>query len=242
MATTPRTRIGLVVPANSRTDHEYWQLAPLHVTLLITRTWMPGQMLKTVGVLRELAESPDVEEAARRLAMGAPSAAIFADTSITFGGGIAGSEAMVDRMRRHLRCPVTTTSLSVRNALRSLGAKSVGVIAPYTREVNRRLCDFLIECGFRVTALEELSVGASDEMAQVNPDVLVAAGRRASRSGPDAVFISCTALPALGAIEALEPEIERPVLSSNQVTMWGVLRLAGVQGERGVGRLFAQGE
>jgi len=242
MNATARTRVGLVVPANTRIDHEYWELAPSHVTLLITRTWMPGQMLTSVAKLRELAESEDVEEAARRLAIAEPSAVSFADTSITFGGGIAGSKAMVDRMRRHLGCPVTTTSLSVRHALQALGARSVGVVAPYTREVNRCLCDFLVESGFRVTTLVELSIGGADKMSGADPEILVAAGRQAGGPPSDAIFISCTALPSLGAIAVLESEIGRPVLTSNQVTMWEVLRLAGVRNEDGVGLLFRRAE
>jgi len=41
------------------------------------------------------------------------------------------------------------------------------------------------------------------------------------------VFLSCTALPAVSVIPELEDRLGRPVISSNQVTAWMALRLAG---------------
>lgn len=57
----------------------------------------------------------------------------------------------------------------------------------------------------------------------------------------NAVLLSCIAVHSLEIIEALEYDLKKPVVSSNQVTMWKLLRMAGVD-ERitGFGRLLSE--
>ena len=59
----------------------------------------------------------------------------------------------------------------------------------------------------------------------------VAAARAlATGSGVDALFLSCTNLRTLDAIPVLASELRMPVLSSNLVLAWEMLRLAGAPG------------
>ena len=44
----------------------------------------------------------------------------------------------------------------------------------------------------------------------------------------DAVFVSCTSLRALPVIKDAEAAIGKPVLASNQVLAWHLMRLAGI--------------
>ncbi len=66
----------------------------------------------------------------------------------------------------------------------------------------------------------------------------------AGRTVPDAteaVFIGGKGFRAISAIEALKEDLDRPVLSANQVTFWHALRLAGVRAAVGhYGQLFAK--
>ena len=55
----------------------------------------------------------------------------------------------------------------------------------------------------------------------------------------DALFVSCTALPALSIIDKLEKKLKKPVLSSNQVLIWDTLQSIGKnQSIKGFGKLF----
>jgi len=55
----------------------------------------------------------------------------------------------------------------------------------------------------------------------------------------EALFISCTALPALSIIERLEKRLNKVVLSSNQVLIWDTLQTIGKKDRiEGFGRLF----
>ena len=55
----------------------------------------------------------------------------------------------------------------------------------------------------------------------------------------EALFVSCTALPALSIIDKLEKKIGKVVLSSNQVLIWDTLEKIGqTDSVNGFGKLF----
>jgi len=57
----------------------------------------------------------------------------------------------------------------------------------------------------------------------------------------DAILISSIALHTIEIIEALEWDLKKPVITSNQVTMWKLLRLANVnEGIEGFGKLLSE--
>lgn len=60
------------------------------------------------------------------------------------------------------------------------------------------------------------------------PAAALGAVRAADAPGAEAVLISGTGLPTVGVLERLEAELGKPVLSSNQATLWWALRTAGV--------------
>jgi maleate isomerase len=53
------------------------------------------------------------------------------------------------------------------------------------------------------------------------------------------MFISCVAFHTIEVIEKLEEELNKPVITSNQATMWLLLRLAHIDDEiKGYGKLL----
>ena len=58
--------------------------------------------------------------------------------------------------------------------------------------------------------------------------------------GAEALFISCTALPALSIIDKLEKQLDIIVLSSNQALIWDTLEKIGKNNSiTGFGKLFS---
>ena len=56
----------------------------------------------------------------------------------------------------------------------------------------------------------------------------------------DAYLLSCTNIHSIGLIEDLERQLERPVITSNQATLWYSLRICGLADRvLGLGRLMA---
>jgi maleate cis-trans isomerase len=60
-----------------------------------------------------------------------------------------------------------------------------------------------------------------------------------NRADADGYFLSCTNTRMIEAIDDLERDLDKPVVNSNQATLWACLKKLGVMptGER-LGRLF----
>ena len=61
-----------------------------------------------------------------------------------------------------------------------------------------------------------------------------------SRSNPDVIFMSCTNLRVLKALEGFETLFKRPIVSSNTALFWHAMTLAGKKVEcPGFGKLLS---
>jgi maleate isomerase len=241
-------RLGLVVPGDCHVDDELWRLCAPGVLPFVTRTMgADGDQMRLNGVAhtRALAESSDLEFAADRLRAVTPQAAAYVDTSITFVRGPGGDTEIAGRIARFLRCPTIVTSTAVVRACTALGVRRMGVVTVYSAEVNAALRTFFEAQGIAIARMEPFTAasmidGASSlDLAAIDPHLLVEAGVALDGPDVDAVFIPCTAVRTLEAIEPLEARIGKPVITAIQATMWAVQRLAGVTADvPGGGRLF----
>src|SRR5262249_58628852 len=65
--------------------------------------------------------------------------------------------------------------------------------------------------------------------------------RQADAPEADAVLLSGTGLPTVAVLETLERDLGKPVVSSNQASLWQALRIAGVRESiAGYGRLLRE--
>ena len=241
-------RLGLVVPGDCHVDDELWRLCADGVVPFVTRTTgADGDQMRRNGVAhtRTLAESSDLEVAAGILRAVTPRAAAYVDTSISFVRGPGGDLNIAERIAGFLRCPTIVTSTAVVRACEALGVRRLGVITVYSDEINQRLRAFFEPQGVAISRMESFTAASmvdgatSLDLAAIDPLLLVEAG--AGLDGPDidAVFIPCTAVRTLEAIEPLEELIGKPVITAIHATMWAVQRLAGVTADvPGGGRLF----
>lgn len=134
---------------------------------------------------------------------------------------------------------VTPTAAAV-EGLRTLGARRISVLTPYTIETSRPMADYFSALGFEIDRFTCLGLTDDREMARIAPEEIVAFARQAAAPESDALFISCTAVRAAGVIAAVEAAIGKPVVSSNYATAWICLRLCGDRESRPqLGRLMA---
>ena len=77
------------------------------------------------------------------------------------------------------------------------------------------------------------------DFANIDPKYLSETLIKLDTSGADALFVSCTALPALEILEEVEKKISKPVLSSNQTLIWDTIRSVGYKSPiEGYGKLL----
>jgi len=234
-----RARIGVIYPADGLLDDELWELVPEGVTPYITREETPLGGDADLDYVTKIAESQGIEDAARCLRVVKPDVTAFVCTAGSFVKGVGCDLEIVRRIEEAGGAPATTTSTALIRALRGLGAETVAVATPYIDEINERLVSFLEGHGFRVANIEGMQLRGAEDIGEVSLGEAFRFARKADRRGADVLFISCTGLRTFGILEPLEEDLNKPVLSANQVTMWDALRIAGVRGwVPGTGSLY----
>lgn len=135
--------------------------------------------------------------------------------------------------------PVVTPPMAAMTGLRTLGARRISVLTPYTVETSEPMAAYFTAHGFDIASFTCLGLEDDREMARIPPSELVKAAVAAMARGAEALFISCTALRAAVAAADIEEAIGKPVVTSNQATAWQCLRLSGDASVRAdAGRLF----
>lgn len=219
-----QTGIGVVVPYDFALDRELWRWVPEDVSLHLTR--MPYVPLAaTMEMAVHISDPALVGLGATELRAVAPTVTAYACTSGSFVGGVAGEAALVTAMKDAGAPAAVTTSGALLIALRHLDITRIATATPYTADLTAGLTSFLAEAGVDVVAAAGL--GLTSEIWKVPYEITAELVRDTDRADADAVFVSCTNLPTYDVIAALEAELDKPVLTANQVTMWSALTLAG---------------
>jgi maleate cis-trans isomerase len=134
--------------------------------------------------------------------------------------------------------PVAISSSAVADALRALGAARVSLASPYAPWLNERLRQYLTAAGFEVMAMQGLDTQNHSAVTTERIEALIT---EVDRPDAQAIFVSCSNFPTLGIIESMERKLGKPVVASNQASMWKMLRLmSDRRALPGAGRLFRE--
>ena len=135
---------------------------------------------------------------------------------------------------------VTTPSTAAVNALKKLNIKKIYLFTPYPKKLNDEVIDFFKKEGFEITSNSYFDIASDIDIGKVDPEYLYEVLSSINLNGADAMFISCTALPALSIIDRLEKKLGKIVLSSNQALIWETLEKVGMnKSVTGFGKLFS---
>ena len=134
-----------------------------------------------------------------------------------------------DKVAEHMNSakpgtPCVTPSSAAVDAFGALGIKKVSVLTPYTRDVTDSLVRYFSEHGPNVVNATCFDLSDDREMARLSRESIVEAGVAACDPQSDALFISCTAVRALGCVSQIETRLGKPVITSNQAMIWRCMR------------------
>lgn len=218
--------VGIVVPHDMALDRELWRWTPDDVTLLLTRTpYSP--LAVTTELVEDLADPVMIARAATDLVAVEPLAYGYGCTSGSFIYGLAGERAITEAVTTATGRPTVTTSGAMVAAATELGLRRVAVADPYERRVSDAFVRFLAETGIEVVNAEFL--GLTQEIWRVDPDTVWRLLLAADRPDADGLLVACTNMASYDLISRVEAVIGKPVITANQATMWGLLRLVGRQ-------------
>jgi len=230
-----RGRIGLItVVSGSSTEAEFNRYVPEGVAVLTTRIPLGGISLEALTEMRS-----HLDEAASLVAGAEVDVIVFACTAGSLVRGVGYDKEIIEALQSRTGVPVTTTSTGVVKALSALGIKKIAVATPYPDNVNQAEKAFLEGSGFEVTRIKGLEFLEPRLVPQVPPGEMYRLAKEVFSEDVEGVFISCTGLHVDSIIELLEKDLKRPVITSNQVMLWDVLRKIDINEKiEGLGKLF----
>jgi maleate cis-trans isomerase len=149
---------------------------------------------------------------------------------------------MLTLISRTAGVPAVATTPAVVEALHALGARRLSVATPYPEWNNQKLRAYLEAQGFEVLNVDGEPRAAAAGNQGINdqpPESVVEFAARVCRPDADVLLCSCTAWRSVEAVDALEQRTGKPVVTSNQATIWAALRALGVgRPVHGFGRLL----
>ena len=162
---------------------------------------------------------------------------VYGCTSGTIAAGFKSIENKVKKAKPEAE--VTTPSTASVKALKKLNINKIAVFTPYPKKLNDQVLEFFKKENFIITSNSYFNIESDIDIGKVDIDYLYDVLSKMDMNGADALFISCTALPALSIIDKLEKKINKIVLSSNQTLIWDTLEKIGKNNSiNGFGKLF----
>lgn len=232
-----KQRVGLLVPSsNSAQEPEFVQMLPasvsLHVTRLGLRSVDPDSTIKIVA---------ELESESRKLADAAVDIVVLAATAPSTRLGKGYDAQLVRRMEEASGKPATTAATAMLASFAALNVRRVALAAPWSEHTNTILAAFLEAHGIEVVSQIAMGVVANNDIGRLHPDTALEHGRKADRPNADAVFLACGNWWTACMVESLEAAVGKPVLTTNNVTVWHTLKkIGGHRSVPGYGRLLRE--
>jgi len=227
-------RIGVLTPDfDPVPESEIWTMAPNGVSIHAARVTRKG--------VQAFHDEPNVDEAVEQLADLRPQVIVCAYTSNSYVLGAAADDRFRARLQRRASgIPIVLTCQAATDALRVIGGGRVALFHPpwFTEEMNAKGQDYFRSRGLEVVSCSRISPSRS--FTEVQPQEVYEWTRVNTPREAQAVFIGGNGLRSVGAIQALEMTLRRPVLTANQVAFWGALHQVGLASKvKRYGKVFA---
>ena len=233
-----RTRLGIITPSsNVVIEPEFELVRPEGVSCHYHKFSFTGGGVEALKNLEKL-----VPDAAELISHARPAAVAMVCTGGSFAGGYGYDKKLIQMMKeRNGNLPTTTTSTSMIDAFNRLGIRKISMAVPYLEEVAVVEKKFIEDHGIQVLNMKWLNLQDALEIASVRKETIYSLAKEVDEPEAEAVFISCVALHTMEVIEALEHDLNKPVISSNQATIWNLLRMANVNEKiEGYGQLLSK--
>jgi maleate isomerase len=219
-------RLGLIITSSDLvSEPEFNRYAPDGVAVHASRMLLKGGVTDAAS-LEQM--SDDTERCAELLSTTDVDAIAYACTTGSLVKGLGFEETIERRIREVAGVPAVATAASIKRAFDALDVESVAIATPYIEDLNEREAEFLEASGYDVVDIDGLGLRTDVEIGSRRPETAYRQAREIDHEGAEAVFISCTGYRTFEIIERLEADIGKPVVTSNQATLWDALETLGI--------------
>jgi maleate isomerase len=182
-----------------------------------------------------------MEKQAKLLASADVDVIVLGATAPSFLNGLGYDRELIAKIESVTGKPATTTSTALVEAIRHVGAKRVVLGSAYTEQVNGIAGAFLEASGIKVAGMAGLSLVDNLVVGRLSSDTAYDLAMKVNRDDVDAIVLSCTNWQTMDAIERIERDTGKPVISTTQASIWAALRAIGnVESIPGYGRLLRE--
>jgi maleate isomerase len=221
-----RARLGIVVPSVN-TVMEPWahKVLPEGVSLFAARMFIPPETTPDAFIEMDRNEG---KAAIRQLSSVYPDAIAYGCTASSIVQGLAYDAHLRAEIEHDCQTPSTTAAHAIVTAAKTLGAATVSIVSPYTKEVDEAEHRYFASAGLRVVGGACLGITDGFALAEPEPDRLFELGMRGCDPRAEALIMTCLNTRSHTVIARLEDKLGKPVVTSTQATLWHALRLAGI--------------
>jgi maleate isomerase len=154
--------------------------------------------------------------------------------------GFDRDERLCERITEATGIRACTTVLGYRDLFRRLPVARIGLVSPYTADVQSRIMTVWGSQGLNCVAERHLSLADNFSFAEVPETEIARLIEEVVREGADAAVVLCTNMRGAGVAERLERKLGAGVFDSIAVTLWACLIATGVDPStiRGWGSVF----
>jgi maleate isomerase len=154
--------------------------------------------------------------------------------------GFDRDERLCERITEATGIRACTTVLGYRDLFRRLPMARIGLVTPYTADVQSRIMTNWGSQGLNCVAERHLSLADNFSFAEVPEAEIARLIEEVVRAGADAAVVLCTNMRGAGVAERLERKLGAGVFDSIAVTLWACLIATGVDPSvvRGWGSVF----
>lgn len=213
-----RARLGLIIPSSNRlTEPQFRRFTPPDLGVHVTRLQMTGKYHKPLAQLLD-----DIARAATALADADVDLIVFHCTATAMEEGPEGDARILETIAQATGLSALSTAQAVSAALSAVGITRLVMVSPYPQSNNDHERAYLAAMGFDV--LHDVALGLkSNGYIRVSPERWIEIVRTNARADADGYFLSCTNTTQIDTIVPLEAELGKPVINSNQATIWAAL-------------------
>ena len=225
-----RARMGVLVPfTNTNLEPDMALLRPEGVSLHFARMGgYDADEIPDETQMQGLGDA-DLEEPLRLLAGVRPDVVLYGCTSATLTHGPAFDRDLAAHIKAQIGAQTVTAAGALVHALERVGAKRIGFASPYVPAINDMAVQFLADMGVETVARSEVSETLdNDGQGAMTPEDVLALGRAADHPEAEAIVLSCTDMRSVETLAALEAEVGKPVISSNQAMAFQAMEMLGI--------------
>ena len=155
--------------------------------------------------------------------------------------GFESDLALCREIEAATRARACTSVLALNEVLELTGVRRLGLVSPYTPDVQARIVANYAAIGIEVVAEVHWNLQDNFSFAEVTEAQIAEGIRHVAQARPEAIAVYCTNLRGAALAEGMERETGVAVYDTVATAVWKSLRLAGVEtaGITGWGRLFS---